>query len=181
MPGRFFERQNSIEPSRCRILRKNHGMPFVKAFRLGSLNTNTPKTLCIKFQTFSLLQETKFFDKCLRNINLGAIECLLENLVRIPTTSEGTRIVKEVSEKLYLKPFLPQLSIYSGWYLKIYSRRLSIGCGNQRQTMKRSVLLRFIAKFCESWGISCTLWRARSMSCTQNQWMRRWLLKLQII
>ncbi|CAQ35025.1 Serine/threonine-protein phosphatase 6 regulatory subunit [Caenorhabditis elegans] len=57
------------------------------------------------FQTFSLLQETKFFDKCLRNINLGAIECLLENLVRIPTTSEGTRIVKEwmISENLFEK------------------------------------------------------------------------------
>uniref|UniRef100_A0A1I7T0P2 Serine/threonine-protein phosphatase 6 regulatory subunit 3 n=2 Tax=Caenorhabditis tropicalis TaxID=1561998 RepID=A0A1I7T0P2_9PELO len=55
--------------------------------------------------TFELLQTTPFFDKCLQNINLGAIECLLENLVRIPNTSEGTRTVKQwmISENLFEK------------------------------------------------------------------------------
>ncbi|CAL2033033.1 unnamed protein product [Caenorhabditis brenneri] len=56
-------------------------------------------------QTFELLQETPFFDKCLQNINLGAIECLLENIVRIPNTSDGTRTVKQwmISENLFEK------------------------------------------------------------------------------
>ncbi|EGT44804.1 hypothetical protein CAEBREN_21129 [Caenorhabditis brenneri] len=55
--------------------------------------------------TFELLQETPFFDKCLQNINLGAIECLLENIVRIPNTSDGTRTVKQwmISENLFEK------------------------------------------------------------------------------
>ncbi|KAF1765423.1 hypothetical protein GCK72_005375 [Caenorhabditis remanei] len=55
--------------------------------------------------TFDLLKGTPFFEKCLQNINLGAIECLLENLVRIPNTSEGTKTVKKwmISENLFEK------------------------------------------------------------------------------
>ncbi|PIC46013.1 hypothetical protein B9Z55_005840 [Caenorhabditis nigoni] len=55
--------------------------------------------------TFALLQKTPFFDKCLQNINLGAIECLLENLVRIPNTSEGTRAIKQwmIDEDMFVK------------------------------------------------------------------------------
>ncbi|UMM18020.1 hypothetical protein L5515_014286 [Caenorhabditis briggsae] len=59
----------------------------------------------VLFQTFALLQKTPFFDKCLQNINLGAIECLLENLVRIPNTSEGTRAIKQwmIDEDMFVK------------------------------------------------------------------------------
>uniref|UniRef100_A0A8R1EUE9 Uncharacterized protein n=1 Tax=Caenorhabditis japonica TaxID=281687 RepID=A0A8R1EUE9_CAEJA len=45
--------------------------------------------------TFELLRGTPFFEKCFQNINLGAIECLLENLVRIPNNSEGANAVKQ--------------------------------------------------------------------------------------
>ncbi|CAI2339072.1 unnamed protein product [Caenorhabditis sp. 36 PRJEB53466] len=59
----------------------------------------------VLLQTFSLLNETTFFEKCIQNIHLGAIECLLENLVRIPNTGEGTRVVKEwmISENVFEK------------------------------------------------------------------------------
>ncbi|CAB3404191.1 unnamed protein product [Caenorhabditis bovis] len=45
--------------------------------------------------TYAIIRDTPFFDKCIQNIHLGAIECLLENLLRIPSSIDNMNVLKQ--------------------------------------------------------------------------------------
>ncbi|CAI5441314.1 unnamed protein product [Caenorhabditis angaria] len=63
--------------------------------------------------TFNILKSSDFLEKCLQNISLGAMECLLENLPRIPRVEDHRTVQEWIIEQNLLNRIVDLIDVTS--------------------------------------------------------------------